>query len=408
MQKPVIIGAGISGLVAALELERMGYLPIILEATDKIGGRVKTDDIQGYPLDYGFQVLLTAYPEAQRYLDYIQLDLIRFKPGSIIFNGGKKQKFGDPRRDLSFLLPTVFANVGSVKDKFLILKLSRRLNANSINEIFHTEELTTMQYLKNFGFSEQIITHFFKPFFAGIFLEEELNTSSRMFEFVYKMFGNGYAAIPNKGMQAIPQQLAQQLTMTEVRLNTRVKRIHESKVYTHEGQELETHGIIIATDPYPFTGEKKKVEWKSCYNIYLEAENSTINEPLIGLLSAENTLVNNFHFLGDVFGKRSEQGIISVTVVNDHSLSQDRMVEQVKNELLKHCSIQTGKVIKVHHIQKALPNITNLNNQPKAKAIRLNLGVYCCGDYLANGSLNAAMASGRAAAQLLAKELNYI
>ena len=126
MNNPIIIGAGVSGLVAAIELEKAGFTPLILEATESVGGRLKTDRESDLPIDNGFQVLLSDYPEAQKYLDFDSLDLIRFKPGSVIFKNGKQQKIGDPRRDISFLWSTLTSSIGSFSDKLRILKLSNK------------------------------------------------------------------------------------------------------------------------------------------------------------------------------------------------------------------------------------------------------------------------------------------
>lgn len=397
MQNPIIIGAGVSGLVAAIELEKAGYSPTLIEASDRIGGRVKSDVVNGVPLDHGFQVLLSEYPEAKRYLDYEKLDLIRFAPGSVIFQDGKQYTIGDPLRDTSFLWSTLNANIGSIKDKLLILKLANRVKKKSIDQIFASKEQSTGSYLKDFGFSDKIITQFFQPFFAGIFLEEELVTSSRMFEFVYKMFGTGDATIPREGMQAIPNQLASQLTKTTIRLNTKVRTVENKTIHLDNGEVIESDHIIITTDPSSLikSTSTQTLTWKSCYNIYLEAKQSALNKTLIGLLPDTNLLVNNFHYLEDVFGKSDSKTILSVTVVKDHNLSESAMIEKVKKELFDHCNINTGETIKVYHIKQALPHRDSLMYEPSPDSMILSEGIYCCGDYLANGSLNSAMASGR-------------
>lgn len=403
MNNPIIIGAGISGLVAAIELEKAGYSPMIIEATDRVGGRVKTDTESGLPLDHGFQVLLSDYPEAQKYLDYDKLDLIRYVPGSIIYINGKAQKIGDPQRSGSFLLPTLFAKVGTLMDKLAILKLSRKLKKKSIEDIFASEETSTIDYLKDFGFSQRIIDNFFQPFFAGIFLEEDLDTSSRMFEFVYKMFGSGYATIPRLGMEAIPQQLVDQLAKTSIRFNTSVTQIKDNTITLNNGETLNADQIIVATDPRSFlaTTKPETTQWKSCYNIYLEAEQSGFGEAIIGLLPGKELLVNNFHYLGDVFG--IDKQVLSVTVVKSHMMSDDDLIKVVKQELTQHCGIKTGRLIKLHHIKQALPRLHNLRYEPSVDDLIIQPGIYACGDHLANGSLNAAMASGRLVAEQVIK-----
>jgi len=191
-----IVSAGVSGLVAAIVLEQNGYSPILIEATDKVGGRVKTDIVDGYRLDHGFQVLLTAYPVAKKYLDFEALDLQQFLPGACIFKEGKQKIIGNPFRNVSLLFSTIFSGIGTFSDKIKILKLNKLLKKKSIDEIFAAKEKSTLTYLIDLGFSFAIINDFFKPFFSGIFLENKLETSSRMFEFIYKIFGEGHAAIP--------------------------------------------------------------------------------------------------------------------------------------------------------------------------------------------------------------------
>ena len=185
--KIYIIGGGVSGLIAAKVLEDSGFYPIIIEASERVGGRVKTDIIDGYQLDHGFQVLLTSYPAANKYLDFEMLDLQFLLPGATIFKNQQQKIIGDPLRQLSLLFSTLFSGIGNASDKLRVLRLNQKLKNRSLSEIFSDNEQTTLSYLKDFGFSARIIDDFFKPFFSGIFLESNLDTSSRMFEFVYKM-----------------------------------------------------------------------------------------------------------------------------------------------------------------------------------------------------------------------------
>ena len=225
-KKIYIIGAGVSGLIAALNLEKHGYSPTILEAKSNTGGRVKTEIIDGWILDVGFQVLLDAYPMSKKYLNYIDLDLQKLIPGARIYTENDSFIFGDPLRNIKLLFPTLFSSVGSLLDKLRILQLNIRLKNMQIEAIFNEKETTTLTYLQNLGFSDKIIDQFFKPFFSGIFLENELRTSSRMFEFIFKLFSEGFATLPKAGIGAIADQLVDKLKTTKIQLNSEVRNLN--------------------------------------------------------------------------------------------------------------------------------------------------------------------------------------
>ena len=202
-----IIGTGVSGLAAAITLKNTGYNAQLIEQSSSVGGRVKTTVQDHMKLDHGFQVLLNQYPAAQEFLDLDALKLRSFSPASIVFIDGKKHVIGDAQRDFSYAWSTVVAGVGNLGDKWKVFTLSRKLKQKSLTDIFASPEKTTLSYLQDYGFSDKMIQSFFKPFYTGIFLETELQTSSRMFEFVFKMFSLGNATIPAAGIQAIPQQM---------------------------------------------------------------------------------------------------------------------------------------------------------------------------------------------------------
>ena len=396
-----IIGAGISGLIAATVLEQNGFHPVIIEASDRVGGRVKTDIIDGYQLDHGFQVLLTAYPAAQKYLDLESLDLQKFLPGASIFKNGKQLIIGDPLRDISLLFSTLFSGIGTFSDKLKVLKLNTRLKKKTLSDIFSDKEQSTLSYLMNFGFSNQMIEQFFKPFFSGIFLESQLNTSSRMFEFVYKMFGEGYATLPKAGIEAIPKQLAEKLINTTFKFNTRVTSIKDGEIVLADNKKLESHFTIVATDASNLISNLKNqsVAWKSCDTLYFETENRVIRKPLIGLIPKDDVLINNIFYHSSIETTiKAKKELLSVTIVDNQNLSNEVLLERVKLELKEYCGIDSCKLIKQFSIPTALPKLTNLQYEMSPTETRLTTNIFLAGDTLLNGSLNAAMISGERAA----------
>ena len=396
-----IVGAGISGLIAATVLEKNGLSPVIIESTDRVGGRVKTDIVDGYQLDHGFQVLLTAYPAAQKYLNLEALQLQSFIPGASIFKNGKQQIIGDPLRDKSLLLSTVFARIGTLSDKFKILKLNNKLKKKSLSEIFSTQEQTTKSYLMAFGFSNSIIDNFFNPFFSGIFLENKLETSSRMFEFVYKMFGEGDAALPKGGMQAIPKQISNNLKRTTFKFNTKVATVNDSEIILADGQKIKSDFTIIATEPSKLvnTVNKKVTEWQSCDTLYFETESRVINKPLIGLIPEKDAVINNIFYHTSLDSDlKGNKELLSVTVVDNQNLPSDKLIQRVQTELKQYCGINTSKLIKHYNIPMSLPKLKELKYNALPSQTRLTDTIFLAGDLQLNGSLNAAMIAGEKAA----------
>jgi protoporphyrinogen oxidase len=405
-----IIGAGVSGLVASKVLEDHGYKSMIIEATDRVGGRVKTDVIDGYQLDHGFQVLLTAYPSAQKYLNFDALELQHFLPGAAIFSDGNQKTIGDPLRNISLFFPTLFSGIGKFSDKLKILKLNSLLKKTTLAEIFAKSEKTTLQYLIDFGFSKEIIFKFFKPFFSGIFLEPELETSSRMFEFVYKMFGEGFATLPKGGIEAIPKQLKSNLKHSKFQFNTNVKSVEDGKIILDNGTELESDFTIIATESSKLVGnlKKKETKWKSCDTLYFETNTMTIRKPIIGLIAESDALINNIFYHSSILSKSTgRKQLLSVTVVKQHNLSKEALKIRVQKELQDYCGIDSCIFIKHYAIPNALPDLEGIKYEMLPAEIELTNSIFLAGDTQLNGSLNAAMISGEKAALNVIENLKY-
>ncbi len=218
----LIVGAGLAGLCCARRLQSQGIRFQILEASDAVGGRIRTDYVEGFRLDRGFQVFLTSYPEARQSLDYQALRLRPFQPGALVRYGGRFHELSDPWRRPLASLGSLISPIGSLGDKLRVARLRARVLKGSIEDRFYDPELTTLGALQDDGFSASMIDRFFRPFLGGIFLDAELRTSSRMFQFVFRMVSLGSVCLPADGMEAIPRQLASALPPGSIRLGARV------------------------------------------------------------------------------------------------------------------------------------------------------------------------------------------
>ena len=396
-----IIGAGISGLTAASILEKHGYAVTLYEQTGSAGGRVKTDDLNGFRLDYGFQVLLDAYPMAKKYLDFKALQLQPFLPGAVIFKDGRQNTLGDPLRSPSLLWPTLSSRVGTFSDKIKILLLNLDLKKTDVRAIFEREETSTLTFLRAKGFSDDIITSFFKPFFSGIFLEPDLRTSSRMFQFVYKMFGEGRAVLPQNGIGAIAEQMVSKLTATTIVYNTAVKSIADHTLILSNGETVVGDYTLLATNTTDLVPNlrNQRIDWKGCDTLYFRTPKRVIDKPLIGLIADEGALVNNIFYLTSLGSNWSAKGeLLCVTVVEDHTFEEHILLDKVKEDLERYCGITELEFIKRYRIPKGLPDITDIRYDMAPSETQLKNTLFLAGDHLLNGSLNAAMMSGEKAA----------
>ncbi len=401
-----IVGGGISGIIAAIELEKAGFAPSIYEANDSLGGRVRSEIIDGYAYDHGFQVLLTAYPEAQRYLNYDQLDLQYFLSGSRVSYGDKTVRIGDPLSSSTFWLDALDPTLSMLTDKIKTLRLSLKLKKKELLKIFDEPEVSTYTYLRKQGFSERVIERFYKPFFGGIFLDPELMTSSRLFEYLFKMFGKGYSVIPKGGMQKITDQLVGKLSKTQIHLSSRVSQVESQKIKLQDGSETKCDHIIIATDASKILNTVNPTKWKKSINFYFELDNADYREKIITLSAQPDRYVNNYYYPTNLMSHPHGKTILSATVIDDRGKNEEELVDIVKNELKAMGVKGTLRLVTTYDIPYSLPDIEHVSHTLTPEKIELMSGVYTCGDHLLMGSLNAAMYSGRYVAEFIINHRN--
>lgn len=410
MTDTIIIGAGLAGLTAANYLHRAGHSFVILEGADRVGGRVKTTEKDGFLLDHGFQVFAMAYPEAKALLDYNALDLRRFAPGALLLQpDGQKDQIGDPLRNWSSLLPTIRAKAGGLGSKINILRLKQRLGRQSVKEIFQSSERPTAEVLRRtYGFDEEMVQRFFQPFYSGIFLEKDLTTSRRMFDFVFKMFAEGEVAVPNSGMQAIPQQLADNLPSESIQLNSQVTDIEGGKVTLQDGRTLEGRRVLLATKATGLTAKympEIKREHVGTTHVHFSTAILPIRPKLIALNTRPEDVTNSVTVMNQIAPGYAppKHHLISVSIVGQSSLSTDELAQKIKLELAPWFGPPTASwfLVDRRDVPYALPAQQRVRHDLPHEAFQLSEQLFVCGDHLLNGSINAAMRSGRLAAEAI-------
>ena len=389
-----IIGAGLSGLTCAWYLKKNGINDItIFESSYRAGGKLKTDRIDGFQLDRGFQVLLPAYPETKKVLDYDKLQLQRFQKGSLIYKNGKQIPFYDPENGLKSLLKTVVKGPGSLVDKLILLKLKITLSRLSAEDIFNGKKtISSLAYLRELGFSERIIEDFWIPFYQGVFLENTLETDSRMLQFTFKMFAEAGAAVPKEGVDAIPLQLLDYIGADKIRFNSKVVHYDSKYISTSEGEKIAFDKVVLACSIH------NNVEYHSVTNNYYEAEKLPVDTKHVILNANPNRIINNVVMISNIAPSYSQNGkhLISVSANGIYTNADDFLIDLKSIFGLEAAS---WNLLKSYTISEALP-IINFEKKYKPKALE---GVFYCGDFLLQGSINGAMESGRRVAEEIIK-----
>jgi phytoene dehydrogenase-like protein len=401
-----IVGAGLAGLRCAQHLQQAGRKTVVLESKERVGGRVKTDTFEGFLLDRGFQVLLTAYPEASRTLDLLQLDLQPFVAGASVRVDGRFHTIVDPWQRPSGALRTLRAPVGSLFDKLRIGLLRQRVQQGTVEDLFAHPEQSTVEYLRQFGFTERMIDHFFRPFFGGVFLESELRTSSRMLEFVFRMFSSGAAALPARGMGAIPEQMAAALPADSIRLSTKATDVDDEGVRLSSGEFVRTRAVVLATDGTGLSSwisDWPAVRSRSVTCLYFTADRSPLREPILVLNGERSGLVNNLCVPSDVSSEYAPPGaaLISASVLGNPALDESALVEAVREQLQAWFGSQVAnwRHLRTYRIAHALPETGPDGLAEPVRSVRLRDRLYVCGDHRETPSIEGALISGRRAAE---------
>ena len=402
----VIIGAGMAGLTCARYLHQVGATPLILEASDAVGGRVRTDMCDGFQLDRGFQILLTAYPEARRLLNYDALNLRAFRSGAMIRQHGSFTEMNNPMQELLTIFKALTAPVGTLGDKLRLVELMREVNTvTRAQDFFLDEGTSTLDYLQHYGWSDDMIAIFFKPFFGGVFLENDLMTSSNFFRFAFKQFYNGDAVLPARGMQAIPEQLAAGLPAGTLQLNSPVTALEGKTIHLENGEIIRADNVVLATDATTadrLLGNKVPREYDVTTCTYFAADRSPLAKKMLILNPNRLSVVHHLCIPSDIAPDYAPvgQSLISVSTQGLDLADDVKLAADIRLELGEWFGeeVQAWRHLRTYHLPHALPRY-EAGSIPATLQVADNL--YRCGDYTAYPSLNAAMQTGRQVAEMI-------
>jgi phytoene dehydrogenase-like protein len=389
----VIVGAGVAGLACALQLQARRLPFLLVEASDGVGGRVRTDLVEGFRLDRGFQIVLSAYPELHAQFDLRSLDLRCFRSGALIRkpDGGFWQ-WNDPFREPWSLLRVLLSPVAGLLDKLRTARLGYRALRLDGRVFAEREAETTLLFLQRQGFSAGYIERFFRPFFGGVFLEDQLATSSNLFLFLFRNFLLGRVCLPALGMETVPGQLLSRLAPGHLRLHSRVLGLDGTRLQLDGGETLEASEVVLATDAAACARLLGKSEpaSHSTHCSYWAAPASPLPTPMLALNPDRSSPIQNMCVPSDVADSYAPPGQSLISVSSSGEPSNEEVLAALRSWFGS--QVDGWRHLRNYSIREALP-LFEPRDRPLGSKLAEHL--YVCGDHTAYPSLNGALASGR-------------
>ena len=413
MTKPTvhIIGSGISGLRCAENLLQCGIEVKIVERSDSIGGRMRTTEKNGFLLDHGFHVMQTGYPHSRAEIDFKELGARRFSPGAKIVksSAGKAKQYvlSDPFRSPFSSISALFTQKWS--DLYNIAKLRLSLGFESPDRIFEGSDGTTESYLRKSGFSEPFISEFLRPLFSGIFLESKLETSERMFKFVFASMARGDMVLPRGGIQAYPNLIADRIGRERIELSTLATPV-DTTTLVLGGREVKTDQVVVA-HPQRETEDCMNSVW----TVYFSAPDNSIKGNYIllnGNYEVGKNAIAHIAVPSNIQPTYSPSGksLVAVTIVGDAAKALDLdSNESIENQARLELrdlfeKSDTWETIEVFHTKNALPPSVSQSNA--SSSVNFNQDeIVCCGDHTTHGSMEGAIKSADHAAREVVRRL---
>jgi glycine/D-amino acid oxidase-like deaminating enzyme len=417
----VIVGAGLAGLVAALDLTKAGLDVRLLDRAEEPGGRVAGEIVDGFVVDRAFQVLNTSYPQVRRRLDLTALDLRLFTSGALVRRDGRLHRLVDPRRHPGGLASTLASGLLPWRDKLALARYAARAGYRPVAELLAEPETTAAQALRRRGIGDAGVERFLRPFLSGVLGEDELETSSRYVDLVWRSFARGRVGVPAAGMSAIPRQLAAQLPDGVLRCGVDVHRVDgtgtgktgttraDGAEVQHSGGRLRARAVVVATDPRTagrLLPALAVPPMRPLTTVYHAAPEPPGTGPILLLEGDDDRLVANSVVLTDAAPEYSRDGraLVATSLVGAGAAGVDEAALRRRLARLYGARTDRWTHVRTVHVPDALPAA-----QPPLGDLRrpvdLGDGLFVAGDHRDTPSIQGAMASGTRAARAVVQAL---
>ncbi len=395
----IIVGAGLAGLRAAIEVANAGLSVIVLEREMAVGGRMRTSVVNGFRLDHGFQVVLSAYPELKRIPGLNHRRWRAFASGARVRSNGAFFDFMDPRKHPESVFSMLRSPLCSIFDLTRLLlfvatapRSEPQLDGVSIGEL-----------LRKQGFSDRFTRSFLRPFLRGVTLDAMLMCDAGPARFYLRCFSTGDAVLPPNGIQGLPEHLASLLGSAHIRLGTGVKEISAKRVVLENGETLTCDQVVCATDTLSaaaLKGPEQTMPHNGCVTLYFGADRAPFAEPLL-VLNGDDGPISHLAVLTNVEPSYApaNRALISVTLVgNSERSSETELLSRVTSQLREWYGpqVEQWEYLARYNLPNALPGRPRVGSGWIERE-----GILFAGDYLSYPSQNGALAAGRRAGEAI-------
>lgn len=406
----IIVGAGLSGLSAAYQLQLKGYKVAIYEANGKVGGRCKSDYIDGYILDKGLHFFQKGFSESNNTFDYKSLRMEPIYPGAMIHYNNNFHLVTNPLIKISDVFSMAFLPFMSFRDKMKLGAMLTFLMASSDDQLKKFQTLTTKEFLDSKGFSERLIETVFRPLCHAIYFDSSLNTSAYLFTSMLKNFSFEDSALPAYGIGSIAVQLGEKLEEDTVHFHSKVKNVFEDGVELNDGEIIHAKKVIVTLPPLDvekiFPKKTCEVEYSPYTCLYFSTKTPPVKTPIILLNGESEGIINNVFVPTTIQPSYAPPGyhLVCVSLKTFTDKDDEELIYDVLKELIGWFGVKVNDWmhLKTYHIQSALPKI-HANHE--IKYTEEEDGIHFCGDSLSYGSVNNALISGKMTAEKVMEQL---
>lgn len=405
--RATVIGAGLAGLSAASYLHRNGLHVTVLESSDRVGGVVTTDHVDGFFLDRGFQILLDSYPEVKRIVNTENLSLKRFTKGfDLIGPNFKTTPVRDPRKQ--FNLDTILRMVRliSPKDTVAVIRLLSKIARSDRDHFSEARSEDTYRYLFGLGVTKRTIKIVFEPFLQAVFLDERLQTPSSMLLFTLSNFLHGNACIPETGIAELPSQIAATIPTDRIRLKSEVASLNDHNAVLESGEVVEHDFIVVATKPNSIsnlTNTQDHFSYRGAGSHYFATEAEIPSGPRVKITSYPESQIATAVAIDQVSPSYAPKGVHLISV---STLDHTEDLSAIKDEVGDIFNLNSSDLnhVKSYWIDRALPASFGADHRGAHNSAQISTRIFRAGDFVENPSINGAIASGRKAAELILRQ----